>query len=254
MENKLQIFENPQFGKIRTVEINGEIYFVAADVCKILEVGDTSNAVKSLDDDEKGTYNISTVGGVQKMLIVNESGLYRLIFKSRKPEAKNFQRWVTHEVLPSIRKHGAYMTGATLDEIADNPDLLMKLAQNLKAEREKRIAAEKTIEEQKPKVLFADAVETSQTSILIGELAKLISQNGVKIGQNRLFAWLRDNGYLIKAKRADYNMPTQNAMEMKLFEVKERTINNPDGSIKITKTPKVTGKGQQYFVNKFVAR
>jgi len=130
----------------------------------------------------------------------------------------------------------------------------MKLAQNLKAEREKRIAAEKTIEEQKPKVLFADAVETSQTSILIGELAKLISQNGVKIGQNRLFAWLRDNGYLIKAKRADYNMPTQNAMEMKLFEVKERTINNPDGSIKITKTPKVTGKGQQYFVNKFVAR
>jgi len=131
MENKLQIFENPQFGKIRTVEINGEIYFVAADVCKILEVGDTSNAVKSLDDDEKGTYNISTVGGVQKMLIVNESGLYRLIFKSRKPEAKNFQRWVTHEVLPSIRKHGAYMTGATLDEIADNPDLLMKLAHRL---------------------------------------------------------------------------------------------------------------------------
>lgn len=161
---------------------------------------------------------------------------------------------MTAEVLPSIRKHGAYMTGATLDEIADNPDLLMKLAQNLKAEREKRIAAEKTIEKQKPKVLFADAVETSHTSILVGDLAKIIRQNGVDIGQNRLFDWLRENGYLIKAKRADWNMPTQAAMDMKLFEVKERAINNPDGSVKITRTTKVTGKGQTYFVNKFLSK
>ena len=255
MENKLQIFENPQFGKMRTVEINGEIYFVGKDVASILVYVETAKAVREhVEEEDKGVSVLDTPGGKQEMTMINESGLYSLILSSKLPKAKEFKHWVTSEVLPSIRKHGAYMTNATLDEIADNPDLLMKLAQSLKAEREKRIAAEKTIEEQKPKVIFADAVETSKTSILIGELAKLISQNGVKIGQNRLFAWLRDNGYLIKAKRADYNMPTQNAMEMKLFEVKERTINNPDGSIKITKTPKVTGKGQQYFVNKFVAR
>ena len=137
MENKLQIFTNEQFGKLLAVEINGEIHFVAADACKILDVGDTSNAVKTLDDDEKGTYIISPPGGEQRMLVVNEAGLYRLIFKSRKPDAKKFQRWVYHEVLPSIRKHGTYMTPSTLDEIAGNPDLLMKEAQDLKAEREK---------------------------------------------------------------------------------------------------------------------
>ena len=252
MENKMQIFENSEFGQMRTVEINGEIYFVAADVCRILEVGDTSNAVKNLDEDEKGTHIISTLGGEQKMLVVNEAGLYRLIFKSRKPDAKKFQRWIYHEVIPSIRKHGAYMTPATIENIIANPDFGIELLKNLKSEREKRIAAEKTIEEQKPKVLFADAVETSQNSILIGELAKLIKQNGIDIGQNRLFDWLRNNGYLIKAKRADWNMPTQSAMDMKLFEVKERTINNPDGSVKITRTTKVTGKGQTYFVNKFL--
>lgn len=252
MENKLQIFKNDEFGEIRSVEINGEIYFVAADVCRILEVGDTSNAVKTLDDDEKGTHIISTVGGLQKMLVVNEAGLYRLIFKSRKPDAKKFQRWIYHEVIPAIRKHGAYMTPATIENIIANPDFGIELLKNLKSEREKRIAAEKTIEQQKPKVLFADAVETSNTSILIGELAKLLKQNGVDIGQNRLFDWLRDNGYLIKAKRSDWNMPTQSAMDMKLFEVKERVINNPDGSVLTTRTTKVTGKGQTYFVNKFL--
>lgn len=252
MENKLQIFTNEQFGKLRAVEINGEIHFVAADACKILDVGDTSNAVKTLDDDEKGTYIISTPGGEQRMLVVNEAGLYRLSFKSRKPDAKKFQRWVYHEVLPSIRKHGAYMTPSTLDEIAGNPDLLMKLAQNLKAEREKRIATEKILEEQKPKVLFADAVETSQTSILVGELAKLAKQNGVNIGQNRLFDWLRNNGWLIKRKGSDYNMPTQKSMEQNLFEIKERVFNNPDGSIFVKKTAKVTGKGQIYFIDKLL--
>ena len=183
---------------------------------------------------------------------IPENIFYRLAMKAKNEVAEKFQILVADEILPAIRKHGAYMTPATLDEIADNPDLLMKLAQNLKSEREKRIAAEKIIEEQKPKVLFADAVETSHTSILIGELAKLIKQNGVDIGQNRLFDWLRDNGYLIKGNRTDKNMPTQVAMEMKLFEVKERTINNPDGSVRITRTPKVTGKGQSYFVNKFL--
>lgn len=253
MDNKLQIFKNDEFGEIRSVEINGEIYFVAADVCRILEIQNASDTVaKVLDEDEKGIENIYTVGGLQKMLVVNEAGLYRLIFKSRKPDAKKFQRWIYHEVIPAIRKHGAYMTPATIEEIANNPDLLIQLGQNLKLEREKRIAAEKTIEEQKPKVLFADAVETSNTSILIGELAKLLKQNGVDIGQNRLFDWLRDNGYLIKAKRSDWNMPTQSAMDMKLFEVKERVINNPDGSVLTTRTTKVTGKGQTYFFNKFL--
>lgn len=262
MENAIQIFTNEQFGSFRAVEKNGEGWLIASDVCKELDVDNVSQALTRLDDDEKDTIilNEGNAGAVSggwienKVRIINEAGFYRLVLSSRKKDerVKKFQRWVTHEVLPAIRKHGAYMTGATLDEIADNPDLLMKLAQNLKAEREKRIAAEKTIEEQKPKVIFADAVETSQNSILVGELAKLIKQNGVEIGQNRLFDWLRENGYLIKGNRADKNMPTQAAMEMKLFEVKERTINNPDGSIRITRTPKVTGKGQTYFVNKLL--
>ena len=250
MENKLQIFKNDEFGEIRSVEIDGEVYFVAADVCRILELTNPTVAVERLDTDEKAKFNLGLSGGVTNC--VNEAGLYRLIFKSRKPDAKKFQRWIYHEVIPAIRKHGAYMTPATIENIIANPDFGIELLKNLKSEREKRIAAEKTIEQQKPKVLFADAVETSNTSILIGELAKLLKQNGVDIGQNRLFDWLRDNGYLIKAKRSDWNMPTQSAMDMKLFEVKERAINNPDGSVKVTRTTKVTGKGQTYFVNKFL--
>ena len=253
MENKLQIFKNDEFGEIRSVEINGEIYFVGKDVATILGYVETAKAIREhVDADDKGVSVLDTPGGKQEMVIINESGLYSLILSSKLPKAKEFKRWVTSEVLPSIRKHGAYMTPATIENIIANPDFGIELLKNLKSEREKRIAAEKTIEEQKPKVLFADAVETSQNSILIGELAKLIKQNGIDIGQNRLFDWLRNNGYLIKAKRADWNMPTQSAMDMKLFEVKERTINNPDGSVKITRTTKVTGKGQTYFVNKFL--
>ena len=253
MENKLQIFKNDEFGEIRSVEINGEIYFVGKDVATILGYVETAKAIREhVDADDKGVSVLDTPGGKQEMVIINESGLYSLILSSKLPKAKEFKRWVTSEVLPSIRKHGAYMTPATIENIIANPDFGIELLKNLKSEREKRIAAEKTIEEQKPKVLFADAVETSQNSILIGELAKLIKQNGIDIGQNRLFDWLRNNGYLIKAKRADWNMPTQSAMDMKLFEVKERTIHNPDGSIRITRTPTVTGKGQNYFVNKFL--
>ena len=256
-------FENQ---RIDIIFVNGEPHFIGKQVCGILGYVNSRDAIaKHVDEEDKRIVDLNMVanrdgnagavsGGWIKneMVVINESGLYSLILSSKLPTAKKFKHWVTAEVLPAIRKHGAYMTPATLDEIADNPDLLMKLAQNLKSEREKRIAAEKTIEEQKPKVLFADAVETSHTSILIGELAKLIKQNGVDIGQNRLFDWLRDNGYLIKGNRADKNMPTQAAMEMKLFEVKERTINNPDGSVRISRTPKVTGKGQNYFVNKFL--
>lgn len=204
------------------------------------------------------SFNYKSVAGscdeINAETFIPENIFYRLAMKAKNEVAEKFQATVADEILPAIRKHGAYMTPATLEEIADNPDLLIQLAQNLKAEREKRLAAEKTIEEQKPKVLFSEAVETSHTSILVGDLAKLLKQNGVEIGANRLFQWLRNNGYLIKGDRADKNMPTQKSMEMNLFEVKERTINNPDGSVRITRTPKVTGKGQIYFVDKLIKK
>ena len=243
---------------VRGYEKNGTVYLNVEDTARGL--GFVHNEIKN--GVEYSTVRWATVNQylqdfgfankVAKDDYIPENIFYRLAMKAKNEVAEKFQAKVADEILPAIRKHGAYMTPATLDEIADNTDLLMKLAQNLKAEREKRLAAEKIIEEQKPKVLFADAVETSKNSILVGELAKLIKQNGVEIGQNRLFDWLRENGYLIKAKRADWNMPTQAAMDMKLFEVKERAINNPDGTVKITRTTKVTGKGQTYFVNKFL--
>ena len=176
-----------------------------------------------------------------------------MVLSSRLPTAKKFKRWVTSEVIPSIRKHGAYMTPDKLEEVLLKPDTLIQLAQNLKAEQEKRMALEVKMEEQKPKVLFAESVEAAKTSILIGELAKLLKQNGINIGQNRLFEWLRNNGYLIRRQGSDYNMPTQRAMEMGLFEIKETTITHSDGHIHVSKTPKVTGKGQVYFVNLFVS-
>ena len=180
---------------------------------------------------------------------INESGLYTLIIRSRKPEAKKFRKWITSEVLPAIRKTGMYAT----EDLLENPDLAIKAFQQLKEEREKRKLLESKVEEQKPKVLFADSVESSETSILIGDLAKLIKQNGHDIGQNRLFEWLRNNDYLIKSGERK-NMPTQKSMDLKLFEVKERTVNNPDGSIRVTKTTKVTGKGQIYFLNYFLTK
>lgn len=183
---------------------------------------------------------------------LTESGVYKLIFKSKKKEAEKFQDWVTDEVLPSIRKYGAYMTENTLEKALTSPDFLIQLATNLKEEQEKRRLLEEEKARNAPKVIFADAVSTSHTSILVGELAKLMKQNGIDTGEKRLFKWLRDNGYLIKRKGTDYNMPTQKSLELKIIEIKERTINNPDGSIRITKTPKVTGKGQQYFINKFL--
>ena len=178
--------------------------------------------------------------------------MYSLVLSSKLPKAKVFKRWVTAEVLPSIRKHGAYMTADTIEKVLSDPDTIIKLATDLKEEQQKRKALEAKAAEDKPKVLFADAVATAKTSILIGELAKLLKQNGVDMGQNRLFKWLRDNGYLVKREGVDYNAPTQKSMNLGLFEVKETVINQPDGGIRISKTTKVTGKGQQYFVNKFL--
>lgn len=184
---------------------------------------------------------------------IPENVFYRLAMKAKNEAAEHFQAKIADEVIPSIRKHGGYLTPDKLEEVLLKPDTLIQLAQNLKAEQEKRMALEVKMEEQKPKVLFAESVEAAKTSILIGELAKLLKQNGINIGQNRLFEWLRNNGYLIRRQGSDYNMPTQRAMEMGLFEIKETTITHSDGHIHVSKTPKVTGKGQVYFVNLFVS-
>lgn len=245
--NELQIFQNQTFGEVRTIMQNGEPWFVAADVCKALEIDRTQT--RRLDADEKGVYSTQTPGGTQNVSIVNEAGLYSLVLGSRKPEAKAFKRWITHDVIPSLRKHGMYAK----DELLDNPDLLLDVVQQLKRERDARRALEAENATMQPKALFADAVTASHTSILIGELAKIIKQNGIDIGQQRLFAWLRDNGYLMKTGNS-YNMPTQKAMERGLFEIKESTKQEPNGSVRIMRTTKVTGKGQVYFVNLFLEK
>ena len=250
----LQIFNSPEFGAIRTIEKDGEPWFVGKDVAAALGYEKPTDAVrKHVDVEDRGISKMETPSGAQETTIVNESGLYSLVLSSKLPTAKKFKRWGTSEVIPSIRKHGGYLTPDKLEEVLLKPDTLIQLAQNLKAEQEKRRALEVKMEEQKPKVLFAESVEVAKTSILIGELAKLLKQNGINIGQNRLFEWLRNNGYLIRRQGSDYNMPTQRAMEMGLFEIKETTITHSDGHIHVSKTPKVTGKGQVYFVNLFVS-
>jgi len=252
MTNDLAIF-NYQESEVRTVQVDGEPWFVAKDVCEVLGMSDTSMAIKPLDRDEKGTSKVCTLGGNQQVSIISESGLYALILRSNKPEAKPFRKWVTSEVLPTIRKTGgAYLTLQKAEEILHDPNLIIGLAQqviDLKAKAEQQ---QQQIEADRPKIIFADAVSASHTSILVGELAKLLKQNGIEIGQNRLFDWLRDNGYLIRRKGSDWNMPTQRSMDLGLFEIKERTINEPDGPVRITKTVKATGKGQVYFINKFL--
>ena len=251
--NELTIFKNEQFGEIRTIVKNDEIWFVGKDVATALGYSNPSNAVVThVDDDDKTTYlnQVSGSNYKSKTAIINESGLYSLVLSSKLPTAKKFKRWITSEVLPSIRKHGGYLTQAKIEEVLLNPDTIIKLATDLKEERAKRVEFEKQLEINKPKILFAEAVATAKTSILIGELAKLIKQNGYDIGQKRLFQYLRENGYLIKQKGSAYNSPTQKSMDMGLFEIKERTINHSD-HIEIVKTTKVTGKGQIYFINLF---
>lgn len=244
----LQVFTNSQFGSIRTAMRDGAPLFVAADVCKALDIDRTQT--RRLDDDEKGVCLTQTPGGEQGLTVVTESGLYSLVLGSRKSEAKAFKRWITHDVIPAIRKTGGYVNNddafiGTYLPYADEATKSM-FRQTLGAVR----ALNDKIQQDRPKVLFADAVSASHTSILVGELAKLLKQNGIDMGQNRLFAWLRVNGFLC-AYGERYNMPSQYAMERGLFEVKETTINQPDGSIRIVRTVKVTGKGQQYFINKF---
>lgn len=248
--NELEIFNNPEFGQIRATELNGEPYFVGKDIAEALGYTNPQKAIRDHVDEEDKTLNESfTVNGTMAVLI-SESGVYSLVFGSQLPKAKEFKHWVTSEVLPTIRKHGAYATPATIESIIADPDNGIKLLTALKEEQEKRKALQTQIAEQKPKVIFAEAVSASKTSILIGDLAKILKQNGIDIGQKRLFAWLRDNGYLIKGGSSK-NMPTQRAMDMGLFVVKEGSYVNGEGVNVTTKTTKLTGKGQIYFINKF---
>ena len=229
--------------------------FLAKDVAEWIEydLSSVNKLVSLVDDSEKVRNNIPTPGGSQETWFLTEDGLYEVLMQSRKPIAKQFKKEVKN-ILKTIRKHGAYMSDNVLEQAISNPDFMIGLLQNLKEEQKKRIEAEAKIELDKPKVLFSEAVTTSKTSILIGDLAKIIKQNGVEMGQDRMFSWLRDNGYLIKRKGSDFNMPTQKSMEMKLFEIKETAITHSDGHITINKTPKVTGAGQVFFVNKLLSR
>lgn len=247
---EIKVFKNPQFGAIRTTEKDGEPWFVGRDVAEALGYANTKDALASHADEEdkriiqrseNATFDIPNRG----LTIINESGLYSLILSSKLPTAKEFKRWVTSEILPSIRKSGGYVEG---QEHMSDADLMAKALLVAQRQIEQR---DKQLQEMQPKALFADSVCASSTSILIGELAKILKQNGVATGQNKLFAWMRDNGYLIRRKGADYNMPTQRSMEMQLFEIKESVVAHADGHTSINKTPKVTGKGQVYFVNKF---
>lgn len=255
MNNEIQQFDF-KGNQVRILtDKKGEPWFVAKDVCNVLGITNNRDAIGELDTDEKNTVVITDgIPGNPNKTIVSEAGLYRLVMKSRKPKAKEFKRWVTHEVLPSIRRHGVYATDVTIDSILNDPDFGIRLLTNLKDERARRREAERAIEAQKPKVLFADSVAASHTTILVGELAKILKGNGVDTGQNRLFQWMRDNGYLISRKGTDFNMPTQKAMELGLFFIKETNVQHSDGHITVNKTPKVTGKGQSYFVNKFPSR
>ena len=251
--NELQIFKSHEFGEIRTTIQNGEPWFVAADVCKALEVKNNRDAINRLDSDERNTVALTDGNrGNPNTTIVNEAGLYSLVLGSRKPEAKAFKRWITHEVLPTIRKTGGYVNSAEafIEHYLPNADESTRTMFRAQLKAIEELNAR--IEADKPKVLFADAVSSSDTTILVGEMAKILKQNGVDIGQKRFFEWLRQNGYLIKRKGSEWNMPTQRSMELGLFEIKESTHLDGNGCNITTKTPKITGKGQQYFIGEFL--
>jgi len=249
--NELQLF-NFKGQQVRTVTIDDEPYFVGKDVAKILGYSNTRDALsKHVDLEDKGVAKCDTPGGKQNLQVINESGLYSLILGSKLPQAKEFKHWVTSEVLPTIRKHGAYMTPETIKKALLNPDMIISIATQLKEEQERNKRLQADNEAMVPKAIFADAVATSDSSILVGQLAKILKQNGVNIGQNRLFAWLRDNEYLGK-RGSNRNVPTQKAMNLGLFKTKETAVTHSDGHTTVQITTKVTGKGQQYFINKFL--
>lgn len=245
MNNEIQKFDFKGASLRTLTDKAGEPWFVAKDVCAILEISNPSDALKRLDDDERSRFNLGRQGETN---IVNEAGLYVLVLGSRKPEAHEFKRWVTHEVLPSIRKHGGYMAGQERMTPEQMALASLKWLQSKVDEQARQLKA------QEGKVLFANAVESAKTSILVGDLAKILKGNGIDIGQKRLFAWLREHGWLIKAKGSSWNMPTQKSMNLGLFEIKETTVTHADGHTTVNKTPKVTGKGQTYFAKLFLAK
>lgn len=246
--NQLQVFTNQQFGQIRVVAQDGEPWFVGKDVADVLGYKNPRKAmIDHVDEEDKGVTKCDTLGGKQNTVTINESGLYSLILSSKLPTAKKFKHWVTSDVIPSIRKSGGYIAQ---QETMSDAELMAKALLVAQRQIEDR---ERLIEEMKPAKIFADAVCASEQTILVGDLAKLIKQNGVDIGQKRLFEWLRLNGYLIKRKGSDWNMPTQRSMDMGLFEIKETAITHSDGHVTISKTVKVTGRGQRYFINKFLS-
>ena len=271
--NNLQFF-NFEDQSVGVVKINEEPWFVGKDLTNILGYTNGPKAIKDhVDEEDKLSERIVMSGQHRQVFLVNESGLYSLILSSKMPNAKKFKRWVTHEVLPAIRKHGAYMTDEKIEEVLTDPDTIIKLATQLKDERQQRLieqqlrrCAESQVREMTPQALVADAVTSSKSTVLISDLAKMIKQNGVhylyvtvngttkklNMGPNNLFKWMRENHYLIARKGSDYNSPTQRSMLMELFEIKEKTIVHSDGHTTISKTPKVTGKGQQYFINLFL--
>ena len=268
MTSNIQVF-NYKANEIRTIAIDGSIWFAAKDVCDVLGLTNARDAISSLDEDERRVSEIATPsnGGYSTLNFVSESGVYSLVFKSRKPNAKAFRKWVTATVLPSIRQHGFYATPDTAQRILDDPDTFINVLKAYKEQKARNAELEakndfleqeaqslqRQINTNKPKVLFADAVDASKDSMLIGNFAKILKQNGIDIGQNRLFAWFREHGYLMNINYGERkNMPTQKSMEQGLFEVKKTVVNNPDGSTRITHTTKLTGKGQIYFLNIFV--
>lgn len=249
--SNLAVFDNREFGQIRAlVDSQGAPAFVAKDVCLALGIGKYRDAVSTIDDDERGSVLVDTPGGRQQMTTVTEPGFYKLVMRSRKPEAKAFQRWVTHEVLPALRRDGGYMVARdeTPEETMARAVLLAQ--QTIDRQRSRIAGLEAENEEMRPKALFADAVAASDGTCLIGEFAKMLRQNGVDIGQNRLFAMLREDGYLGKVGQ-NRNVPTQRSMELGLFRIKETAITHSDGHVTINRTPKLTGKGQRYFLERY---
>ena len=250
--SELKIF-NYKNNEVRTTIKDGEIFWVLKDVCQILGITNHKDIILKLEPDEKGVEKIDSLGGTQKTTIINEAGLYKTIFRSNKPEAKKFMHWVTHEVLPSIRKHGAYITSAKMEELMADPDTWVKLIRTLQQERREKELLQNKIEKDKPKVIFCDAVSASDSDILVSEMAKILRGNGIDIGEHRLFERLRNEGFLIRRKGTDKNIPTQRSMNLGLFKITETAITHSDGHVTIAKTSKITGKGQVYFIKYFLA-
>lgn len=244
MTNEIQTFTSEKFGDVRALSIDGEPWFVASDVAKALGYRDAEKMTRRLDADEKGTRSVGTPGGEQRMTVINEPGLYNAVLGSKVPAARDFKRWITHEVIPAIRRTGGYMVSVANETPEQTMARALLIAQDT-MDRQRR-----EIDELRPKALFADAVAASDGTCLVGELAKMLRQNGVEVGQNRMFAMLRDEGFLGKTG-SNYNVPTQRAMEMGLFRIKETAITHSDGHVTINRTPKVTGKGQRYFIDRY---